>query len=272
MASKIDIYSDGWCDLVFESRNQSYGGFQLRKLSSRRQMYSLIIAILLFTLGVSSPSIIKSIRPESKERDVSVRTLTDIRLDKPKEKVDELIKELPPPPPLKNVIKFTAPVIKPDEQVAEEDQPKMQQEVVESKSAIGNIDYNKGTDDPNAEIPDVMPNEDQQIVEEKMEPFLVVEQMPDFPGGEVELIKYLQEHIKYPPMARESGISGTVFVKFIVDKNGKISDVTLLRGIGGGCDEEAIRVVKGMPDWKAGRQNGMPVPVFFTLPVKFILK
>ena len=272
MASKINIYSDEWCDLVFESRNQSYGGYILRKLSNRRHMIALIIAVVVFVIGVSMPSIIKQITPAVKEKDVSVRTMADIKLDKPKEKVDELIKELPPPPVLKNVIKFTAPVIKPDEEVAEEEEPKMQQEVVESKAAIGTINYDKGTDDPTADMPDVMPSEDQQIVEETMEPLLVVEQMPDFPGGEGELYKYLQEHIKFPPLARESGITGTVYIRFIVDKNGKISNVSLLRGIGGGCDEEAIRVIKGMPDWKPGRQNGLAVPVYFTSPVKFILQ
>jgi len=272
MASKINIYSEEWCDLVFEQRNRTYGGYVLRRLSERRHMISLRIAAAVFIIGVSMPGIIKSIRPEAKEKDTSVRVMTDIKLDKPKENVDELIKELPPPPVLKNVIKFTAPVIKPDEQVAEEEEPKMQQEVQDSKAAIGSINYDKGTDDPTAEMPDVMPSEDQSIAEEKIEPYLVVEVMPDFPGGEGELYKYLQEHIKYPPLARESGITGTVYVRFIVDKKGKISAVTLLRGIGGGCDEEAIRVVQGMPDWKAGKQNGIAVPVYFTLPVKFILK
>jgi protein TonB len=270
--SKVNIFSDEWSEMVFEARNHNYGAYILRKLSNRRHMISLIIAIVVFTLAVSSPVIIKSIIPEKSEKDVSVRVLSDIKLDKPKEKVDEIIKELPPPPVLKNVIKFTAPVIKPDEQVAEEDEPKMQQEVVDSKAAIGTINYDKGSDDPNAIMPDQMPNEDQQIVGEKIEPFTVVEQMPDFPGGEAELFKYLQKNIKYPEMARESGISGVVYVKFVVDKRGKISDIVLLRGIGGGCDEEAVRVVKGMPDWKPGRQNGMAVPVYFTLPIKFTLQ
>jgi protein TonB len=272
MASNVNIFSDEWCEMVFQDRNKLYGGYLLRKMSARRHSVSLAIAVVVFVLAVSSPSIIKSITPERKDKDVTVRTLTDIKLDKPKEAVDEIVKALPPPPPLKNVIKFTAPVIKPDEEVAEEEEPKMQEEVVDSKAAIGNIDYNKGTDDPNAEMPDVMPDQDQAISEEKMEPFLVVEQMPDFPGGEGELYKFLEQNIKYPPMARESGITGVVYIRFVVNKNGVISDVTLLRGIGGGCDEEAIRVVKSMPPWKPGKQNGIPVPVYFTLPVKFILR
>jgi periplasmic protein TonB len=272
MASQLNIFSDEWTEMVFHDRNKVYGGYLLRKLSSRRHMVSLIAASVFFVLGVLSPSIIKSITPERKEKDVSVRTLTDIKLDKPKEAVDEIVKALPPPPPLKNVIKFTAPVIKADEEVADEEEPKLQQEVVESKSAIGSMDYDKGTDDPNAEMPEVMPTEDQQIVEEKVEPFLVVEQMPDFQGGESELYKYLEKNIKYPAMARESGITGTVYIRFVVNKDGTITNATLLRGIGGGCDEEAIRVVKGMPPWKPGKQNGIPVPVYFTLPVHFILK
>jgi periplasmic protein TonB len=272
MASRIDIFSDEWCELVFKDRNQEYGGYSLRKQSSRRHAVSLAIAIMFFVLGVLSPSIIRSITPERKEKDVSVRTLTDIKLDKPKENVDEIVKALPPPPPLKNVIKFTAPVIKADDQVNEEDQPKLQQEVVESKSAIGSMDFKGGTDDPNAQMPEVMPTEDQKIVEEKMEPFLVVEQMPDFPGGESELYKFLEKNIKYPAMARESGITGTVYIRFVVNKDGSITNASILRGIGGGCDEEAMRVVKNMPPWKPGKQNGIAVPVYFTLPVHFILK
>jgi periplasmic protein TonB len=272
MASHLNIFSDEWLELVFQGRNKEYGGYQNRKLSPRRHIISMAIAIAIFVLAVSTPSILRVIKPEEIDKDVTVRTLTNINLDKPKENVDEIIKSLPPPPPLKNVIKFTPPVIKPDEQVAEEEEPKTQQEVVASKSAIGTIDYNKGTNDANAEMPETMPTEDKKIVEEKVEPFLVVEQMPDFKGGEDALYKYLEQNIRYPAMARESGISGTVYIRFIVNKDGTISDAKVLRGIGGGCDEEALRVVNNMPPWKPGKQNGNAVPVYFTLPVHFILK
>jgi protein TonB len=96
--------------------------------------------------------------------------------------------------------------------------------------------------------------------------------MPDFPGGEEELMKFLKSNIVYPQMAKESGIQGTVYVTFVVTKDGKVKDSQVLRGIGGGCDEEALRVVKIMPDWKAGKQNGQAVPVQFNLPIKFILQ
>jgi periplasmic protein TonB len=102
-------------------------------------------------------------------------------------------------------------------------------------------------------------------------PFTVVEQMPEFPGGEEKMLRFLMENIKYPETARENGISGSVYVTFVVGKNGVISDVKLLRGIGGGCDEEAIRVIKMMPHWVPGRQNGKSVAVLFNLPVNFKL-
>ncbi|MFM9027861.1 MAG: TonB family protein, partial [Bacteroidota bacterium] len=102
--------------------------------------------------------------------------------------------------------------------------------------------------------------------------FTVVEEMPTFPGGEAELFKYLQKNIKFPPIARENGIQGRVFVTFVVDKDGKVKDAKVLRGIGGGCDEEALRVVRSMPDWKAGKQNGRAVSVQYNLPINFTLR
>lgn len=104
------------------------------------------------------------------------------------------------------------------------------------------------------------------------EPFLVVEEMPLFPGGEGELLKFLSRNITYPQIAREANIQGIVYVQFVVEKNGKVSGVKTQRGIGGGCDEEAMRVLRMMPDWSPGKQRGIPVRVMFTIPVSFKLK
>ncbi len=111
----------------------------------------------------------------------------------------------------------------------------------------------------------------EEVVEEE-QIFLIVEEMPSFPGGEAELFKYLGKNTKYPEMASAAGISGVVHVTFVVDKDGKIKDVKVLRGIGGGCDEEAIRVVKNMPTWKPGKQRGKSVSVQYNLPVRFTLR
>jgi protein TonB len=111
--------------------------------------------------------------------------------------------------------------------------------------------------------------EEEEVAEAEI--FTVVEESPSFPGGDESRIKFLQENIKYPQMARESGISGTVYVTFVVERNGSVTDVKVLRGIGGGCDEEAIRVIQAMPSWNPGKQRGKPVRVQFNMPIKFTL-
>lgn len=117
---------------------------------------------------------------------------------------------------------------------------------------------------------DIDSDEEEMDAEEQI--FVVVESMPQFPGGDGALIKYLGENIKYPKAARESGIQGKVFVSFVVEKDGKVTNIRILRGIGGGCDEEAIKVVQNMPDWVPGKQRSVPVRVQFNLPVNFILR
>ena len=114
-----------------------------------------------------------------------------------------------------------------------------------------------------------------EVVEEEVseqEIFQIVEEMPAFPGGEQKLMEYVAKNIKYPQIARETGIQGRVFVGFVVEPDGSISNVKLLRGIGGGCDEEAMRVVKSMPKWKPGKQRGKAVRVSYMLPVNFKLQ
>lgn len=117
-------------------------------------------------------------------------------------------------------------------------------------------------------VPIDVPEEEE---EEEAPIFTVVESMPTFPGGDEARIKYLQENLKYPQMARESGIQGRVFVTFVVERDGNITDVKILRGIGGGCDEEAIRVIQNMPKWVPGKQRGKPVRVQFNMPILFKL-
>jgi len=122
------------------------------------------------------------------------------------------------------------------------------------------------------EIPEYTPiasTEEEEVAEAEI--FTVVEESPSFPGGDEARIRFLTENIKYPQIARESSIQGTVYVTFVVEKNGNVTDVRILRGIGGGCDEEAVRVIKAMPKWNPGKQRGKPVRVQFNMPIKFTL-
>ena len=112
--------------------------------------------------------------------------------------------------------------------------------------------------------------EEEEIVEAEI--FKVVEEMPEFPGGAAKMMEYIQKNIKYPMMARESDIQGRVFVNFVVEPDGHITNVTVMRGIGGGCDEEALRVVQSMPNWKPGKQRGSAVRCSFTVPIIFKLQ
>jgi len=129
-------------------------------------------------------------------------------------------------------------------------------------------------DDQDTEVGDfVAPVDDgEEVTVVEAEIFTIVEEQPGFPGGESALMEYLKNNIKYPQLARESNIQGTVFVTFVVEPNGGISNVKVLRGIGGGCDDEAMRVVKNMPSWSPGKQRGKPVRVQFNLPIRFILQ
>ena len=114
------------------------------------------------------------------------------------------------------------------------------------------------------------PVQEEEIVEEEI--FMIVEQVPEYPGGDEARLNFLRNNIKYPQMAREAGIQGTVYVGFVVEKDGSVTQVKVLRGIGGGCDEEAVRVTKMMPKWKAGKQRGKEVRVSYNMPVKFTLQ
>ena len=143
-------------------------------------------------------------------------------------------------------------------------------EIVEDDVEVDDIEIDAETDD-DEEIEEAVIQEEEAEDEKEDEIFVFVEDQPGYPGGDAARIKYLQENIKYPEMAKESGIQGTVYVTFVVEKDGRITSVKILRGIGGGCDEEAVRVIKKMPGWKPGKQRGRPVRVQFNMPVRFVL-
>ncbi len=126
--------------------------------------------------------------------------------------------------------------------------------------------------EPEKSVPAKKENTNIEKTAQKEDVFVVVEKMPAYPGGDEARIKFLKENMKYPQEARQKGISGRVFVTFVVEKDGSTTNVKILRGIGGGCDEEAIRVVSLMPAWNPGLEKGKPVRVQFNLPIMFSLE
>lgn len=173
-------------------------------------------------------------------------------------------------------------VLPPEEEIEQtkQDEPQMQQppQVFEIKVVEDDVEVDDDIDfvdlEDKVEIEETYiekaVQEEDEVVEQEI--FTIVEEQPSFPGGEAALFEYLKKNIVYPTIAKESGIQGTVFVQFVVEPDGSVSNVKVLRGIGGGCDEEAVRVVKSMPRWNPGKQRGKPVRVYFNLPIRFVLQ
>ena len=146
-----------------------------------------------------------------------------------------------------------------------------QLEIVEDDVEVEDIEINAEVDQTEV-IEEYVPVEVEEEEVSETEVFTIVEEMPAYPGGDAKLYEYLGKNIKYPQIARESGIQGRVFVNFVVEPDGSVSNVKVMRGIGGGCDEEAVRVIKTMPKWKPGKQRGKAVRVTYTIPVVFKLQ
>lgn len=254
-------------EIVFENRNKAYGAYELRKKYNKHVNRAFIIALSIFVLSVSIPAIMNFINSSLEEINMQQNVELNMLQEPPPLDEDQPPPPPPPPdppPPVQETIKFTPPVVT-EEPIKEEDIPPPQEEITNA---------GKTTQEGTEGVID-LPTEGtgNQIIEEAPpQIFTIVEQMPEFPGGEEKLMEYLQKNVKYPAMARESHITGTVFVTFVVQGNGDITDVRKLKGIGGGCDEEALRVIKNMPSWKPGKQNGKSVPVQYNLPIKFTLR
>lgn len=270
--SKIDLSSAEWCDLIFQDRNKAYGAYKMRANSTKRHNIAMLIVVIIALVGFSLPTLIEMATPKQKEEMVEVTTLS--QLEEPEVKQEAMKKPeplAPPPPALKSSIKFTAPVVKKDEEVNDDDVLKSQQEITEAKVAISIADV-KGNDEVNgkdiAELKQVVT----QAEPKEEEVFNMVEQMPTFPGGPGELMSYLGKNIRYPAIAQENGTQGKVIIQFVVEKDGSITDVTVARSQDPYLDKEAVRVVKTMPKWIPGKQNGKAVRVKYTVPVTFRLQ
>lgn len=277
MSKDIKLNSEEWCDVVFEGKNKQYGAYRLRQSSSKRHIVAFIVILLFAGVVAALPGLVSAVKNLTQNNDMGpmdqAYEMTQVTVE---EKIPEenIIKQetAPPPPPLKSTVKFVPPTIAKDEEVQETEMAS-QTEVQETKIQIS-VASVQGTDDKHGiDIAEL--REHKQIVQEKPveeKPFYTVEQMPSFPGGEAAMNKFIADNLKYPVVAQESGISGRVTIRFVVTKNGDISDVTVVRGIDPSCDREALRVVKAMPKWVPGKQNGLNVPVYFTLPIVFKLK
>lgn len=255
------VVARSWEDVVFENRNQAYGAYVLRKVYSKNVFFGLIITGIVVLLIMFFPAIVDFFKGEEVIEKAPPKKLVYTELSAP----PPIDKPKPPPPQiqlpkLQKVIKFVPPKV-------------VKEEVVEEIPTIEEIKQN--------EVAAVEVEGDAEVVfeepvvavveEDANKVFLVVEQQPEFEGGYEAMMNFIRKNMRYPASARRMGIDGTVFVSFVVGKDGTINDVKVIRGISADCDKEAVRVVQAMPPWKPGKQNGKPVFVRFNLPIKFKL-
>ena len=285
MAKEVDLSSREWCDLVFEGKNKDFGAYVIRTDSTKRHnkavIYTLIGAII---FGLLAFGFVKAnqyleerkLAEQGEQEEVLIDMSQDAEEPEPEnERVEQPKPEVLPEEVLKSV-KVTELQIVEDDKVKKEDEIKTQDELKETETAFGQKDNEKGTEDRNVtrtlkeEV--VVEKKEEKPVEKKEEIFKSVEQMPQFPGGEAALMKYLSSHINYPPMAAENNIQGRVVVQFVVDKTGKVGEVKVVRSVDKDLDKEAVRVCKSLPKFTPGRQNGQAVSVWYTLPVTFKLQ
>lgn len=290
MAKDVDLSSRQWTDIVFEGKNKEFGAYVMRRKSDGRHnrafLYVLLALALILGIAFYLSHQKKKKELEDKEAQIAMQQLEQEMMimelpeeeEMEEEEEEEEVRYEEPEQPeaipeeILNTMMQTEITIKADEEVVEE--VKTQEELQSSETAIGNVDFSDGTDDLNV----VRQYQEEVIVEEKKpEPpankvFEAVEQMPTFPGGDAELMKYLNKHIVYPTLAAENGIQGQVVVKFVVKADGSIGDVIVVRSKDPDLDREAVRVVKSLPNFIPGRMNGQAVSVWFTLPVRFRLQ
>jgi len=255
-----DLTQDERNDLVFAGRNQSYGAYQLRKTYNKR-MAMIVGGVFAFSLLLFLVKYIIDNKPEEVEIPIeTMNVAVDLTPPPPQDEIPP--PPPPPPPPMVEMVKFVPPVIKDD--AVEEEPQKLQEDVK---------DTNVGTKDQDGDKDIVAPPTENTGPGEAAAPeiFTIVEESAEFPGGQAEMIKFIQKNLQYPAMAREAGISGKCFLKFVVNETGNISNVEILKGVPGcpDCDKEAIRVVKAMPSWKPAKMTGKSVKCYFNLPISF---
>jgi protein TonB len=271
MAKDIDLTSKEWLNLVFEGKNKEYGAYELRENSSNRHIEALVIVTVVGLALIYLPQFIRQAAPQrvpEKVTETNELKVIDVEVS---EKVEPIVSiEAPAPPPaLAASVKFVDFVVVPDSKITAADLAPTQAALSETDAAIATVTI-EGVPEGTAHVDDshgeIFGTGTGAGIEKALE---FVEQPPQFPGGEKELMKWLSESIKYPIVALEKGIEGRVILRFIVSANGSVSSVEIQRSLDPNCDREAVRVVKNMPKWIPGKQNGQEVNVYYTLPVLF---
>jgi protein TonB len=257
--AKENIRIPGFDDIVFENRNREYGAYRLRKKYSRNVLLGVLIGVVVIGTAIITPYLKASAdvnRAKRAERQVEIKMEN---LDQPQDKVEP---PPPPPPPPQDIVeqvKYIPPV------VVDSIKPEDMKQLMTADQAQVEVKNEEVT---------VVQTVQEEVKEEEApaEVFVVVEEMPSFPGGDQALMKWIYENIVYPDVAKENNIQGRVIMKFCVTYKGTVDQVQVIKGVDPSLDGEAVRVIKNLPLFKPGKQGGKPVNVWFNLPIMFQLK
>ncbi|WP_338871802.1 TonB family protein [Spirosoma sp. SC4-14] len=261
-------------EIIFQARNQAYGAFDLRRQYRPALSRALGLGVGLFLAGLATPTLYNRFGPqhiltdEANMKEVTLTTIVEPPVEKPI--------ELPPveQAPAVNTVRNLPPVVMPEAEVIEEALPPTTDQL---EDAVSGTETAEGTGDvdiiapPEAAAPTAI-EKAVEVTSRPEEPFIAPEQQPEYPGGAEAMRTFLSRNLTYPRAASSAGVSGRVYVSFVVNTDGSLTDVQVMKGIGFGCDEEALRVIKKMPHWKPGKQSGRPVRVKFNLPIAFTLE
>lgn len=270
---KSTIYGDGWLGIIFNGRNKNYGAYQLRIHSGEILFRAFLISAVGFVTLFMIPAAYKTLFPTIvAEPIVSMRTIKIYTIFNPVTPIVPIPKvpiAQPNVKPVKTLRAVSQPIVVPDVQVdlaaleSLKNEPAIgsisQEGIVAPAGSIGGLE-NIG------EVASGKPEGAGQVYES-----VVVQNYPEFIGGMAAWAKFVQRNLRYPANALDRSIQGKVYISFVIEKDGSIGDVTVLKGIGGGCDEEAVRVIKSSPKWKPGRQGNETVRVRYNMPIGFSL-
>ncbi len=267
-----NLYKNQWLDLVFQNRNKAYGAYALRKHNAETTVRAFLMANILFIGTILSPLVYNKIRGNDK----SIKPFADVM---------DVIVDLKPmnyqmPPVKQATIRTETKALKlktiqnppmlvvPASHVTAEppSQSEFDQAVISSVISTGSDNPGAGPIELKGETGSATKNEEIPVYDTSD-----IEVYPEFPGGQAAFARFLSRNLRYPESAIEHGVQGKILVSFIIEKNGSLSNIQILRGIGNDCDEEAVRVLSKSPKWTPGRQNQQNVRVAYTIPINFQL-
>lgn len=248
-------------DLVFENRNREYGAYKIRKKYNRTVLWAMLVGVLILSTAIITPYVMATVNKNRVQKEEKAVQAEMEKLDQPNQEVAPPPPPPPPPAEAQAQVKYVAPVVV-DSVKADE------------KSTLATVDDVKETVTDEAVVEVVeQPKEEVQEEAKEEEVFLVVEEMPSFGSGDANGFRtWVSQNMKYPEVAAENGIQGRVFVQFVVEADGRLTNVRVIRGVDPALDKEAIRVIESSPKWNPGKQRGKPVRVSYTFPITFVLQ